>query len=206
MPAPTLMHQTAAGAHGGSVIILGVPPSRTPAPSTPDARPAAFDVAAAYDAHASELFGFAVNALRDRSAAEDCVQETFLRAWRSRDQHDPGRSSVRTWLFAIVRNLVRDRFRTLARSPHVVAIEEGSDVPSRDRDPIERLAILEALATLSREHREAVVAIHLVGLSYAELAETLGVPIATLRTRTLYGLRALRAHIEEGEVADVRRP
>ncbi len=67
-----------------------------------------FDVAAAYDEHASAMLGFAVNALRDRTLAEDCVQETFLRAWRARARFEPRRGSLRTWLFAIERNVIVD--------------------------------------------------------------------------------------------------
>lgn len=161
-----------------------------------------FDLTDAYDAHAGELFGFAVNALRDRSAAEECVQEAFLRAWRARARYDSSRSTVRTWLFAILRNLVRDRHRSTARSPLTVATDEAAEAPAEHQDPTERLAVLEALATLSREHRQAVVAIHLIGASYTELSESTATPVATLRTRTFYALRALRRHFEEGGVRD----
>lgn len=170
------------------MVPLAVPPSG-----------ASLDLGDAYDAHASELFGFALNALRDRGAAEDCIQEVFLRAWRSRGRYDPAQSSVRTWLFAITRNAIRDRFRTRQREPHAVGPDGLGDLPVEQPDPARRLMLVEALATLSREHRQAVVGIHLLGVSYAELSQALDVPIATLRTRTYYGLRALRTHFDQGE-------
>lgn len=217
---PTLSPVAVTGERCGSVVTLSVGRHDAPEGATAPARGAegteavadspdagtdatnAFDLADAYDAHAGELFGFAVNALRDRSTAEECVQESFLRAWRARASYDPSRATVRTWLFAIIRNLVRDRYRAAARAPLTVGTEEASDAPGEQSDPAERLAVLEALATLSREQRQAVVAIHLIGTSYAELSEATDVPVATLRTRTFYALRALRRHFEEGGATD----
>src|SRR5919202_7025532 len=58
---------------------------------------------ALYRTYAGELFGFALNALEDRGAAEEAVQEVFTRAWRSAERYDPARASVRTWLDQIAR-------------------------------------------------------------------------------------------------------
>lgn len=161
------------------------------------ATPSSFNLTDAYDDHGGHLFGFALNALRDRDAAEDCVQETFLRAWRSRQRYDPERASTRTWLFAIARNVIADVLRSRQRLPQVADTERLVDVPVHDADPVERLELAEALARLSREQRQAVVAIHLVGMTYGELSTALEVPAATLRTRAFYGLRALRRHLDE---------
>lgn len=171
--------------------------------------PPPIDLAAAFDAHGHALYGFAVNALRDRGVAEDCVQEAFLRAWRARDRFDPARASLRTWLFAIIRNVIADAMRARERMPRVhaergdAAAEPrpagGSDAPG---DPLERLAILEALATLSPPHREVLLAVHVYGLSYDELARRTGVAATTLRTRAYYALRALRPHLESPEGSD----
>ncbi|OZE15609.1 RNA polymerase [Rhodococcus sp. 05-2255-3B1] len=165
-----------------------------------------FDVAAAYDEHASAMLGFAVNALRDRTLAEDCVQETFFRAWRARSRFEPSRGSLRTWLFAIERNVIVDVQRSLTRMPmpasdRIEDIDRGSGGVTRDTSPDvdERLRIIAALALLSPEHREVVVAVHLGGSTYAELSESTGVAVRTLRTRTFYALRALRDHLDGQE-------
>ncbi|OZC73135.1 RNA polymerase [Rhodococcus sp. 06-418-5] len=165
-----------------------------------------FDVAAAYDEHASAMLGFAVNALRDRTLAEDCVQETFFRAWRARSRFEPSRGSLRTWLFAIERNVIVDVQRSLTRMPtpasdRIEDIDRGSGGVTRDTSPDvdERLRIIAALALLSPEHRQVVVAVHLGGSTYAELSESTGVAVRTLRTRTFYALRALRDHLDGQE-------
>lgn len=161
--------------------------------------PSAFDLAAEYDAHGGALFGYAINVLRDRPLAEDCVQETFLRAWRARDRFDPTRGGVRTWLFAIQRNVIVDVQRAQQRLPRLVTGEEVEDAPAELGDALDRLAIVEALAKLSEEHRSAFVAIHVDGRSYAEASERSGVPVGTLRSRVFYAVRALRTHIDGEE-------
>src|ERR687891_574390 len=71
----------------------------------------------AYAAHARELYGFAHRSLGDAGLAEEAVQETFVRAWRAGDRFDPEIGSLRTWLFAIVRNIIIDLSRARAARP-----------------------------------------------------------------------------------------
>lgn len=185
----------------GSVITLAEHRLRQRAPlRAVDAQATAtFDLAAEYDAHSRALFGFAINALRDRQLAEDCVQETFLRAWRARDRYDGDRATARTWLFAIERNVIVDVQRSQQRLPRTAPPEAVEHVPAESVDTLERLRMAEALAKLTPEHRGVIVAVHLDGQSYAELSAASGVPIATLRTRAFYALRALREHIDGQE-------
>lgn len=159
-----------------------------------------FDVSTAYDDHVGALYGFALNALDDRFLAEDCVQEVFIRAWRAADRYDPGRASVRTWLFAIARRVVIDVYRARQRRPAPAQLTAAPEIP----DPADefdsrltRLVVYQALATLSPSHREVIVEVQMCGVGYAELAARTGVPVATLRTRMYHGLRALRAALEE---------
>ncbi|WJL95973.1 sigma-70 family RNA polymerase sigma factor [Microbacterium sp. ET2] len=161
--------------------------------------PEDFDVRRAFAENGNALLGYAVNALRDRPLAEDCVQETFLRAWRSRDRFDAARATERTWLFAIARNVIVDALRARARLPRI-----GDDAELETRmadaiDPLERLGIIEGLAALSDAHRTVVVAVHVEGRSYQELADATGIPVATWRTRAFHGLRALRRHLQGTE-------
>ncbi len=172
-----------------------------PARARTSAAPA-FDATRAFDDHASALLGFTVNALRDRHLAEDCVQETFLRAWRARDRFDGDRATERTWLFAIARNVIADALRARSRMPRIGGDDELEDLRADTADPLERLRIVEGLARLSAPHREVVVAIHVHGRSYQELSDATGVPVATWRTRAFHALRALRGYLEGTEEAD----
>lgn len=158
-----------------------------------------FDAARAFDAHGSVLLGFAVNALSDRPLAEDCVQETFLRAWRARDRFDSDRASERTWLFAIARNVVADALRARSRMPRIGGDDELETRSAPETDPLERLQILEGLARLSDAHREVILAVHLHGRTYQELSDATGVPVPTWRTRAYHALRSLRGYLEDTE-------
>ncbi|WP_146340274.1 RNA polymerase sigma factor [Nesterenkonia sp. NBAIMH1] len=161
----------------------------------------AFDLSEAYLQHGRELFLFARNAVSDAGTAEEITQETFTKAWRSQERFDGRYGSVRTWLFAIARNVIKDAYRRSARIPEPTpnpADGIGASEPSRIHD---RLELIEALAQLSIEQRQAVVAVHVLGWSYAELSESVNVPVSTLRSRTFHGLSALRRLMEEADHA-----
>ncbi|EXF25829.1 sigma factor [Nesterenkonia sp. AN1] len=180
---------------------LGTKTSHVAAPPKQAAEDAPFDVREAYAAHGAALFAFAFNGLGDRTDAEDCVQEAFIRAWKGRERYSSSRGSVRTWLFAIERNLIIDALRSRSRRPSPSGeqkIESASEPVTEDLLIVERLAIYEALAGLSVEHREVIVAVKLDGMDYQELSERTGIPIATLRTRMYYGLRSLRKTLGDG--------
>ena len=150
----------------------------------------------AYAAHAGELYGFALRSLEDPELAEDAVQDTFLRAWRAGDRYDPELGSLRTWLFAILRNVIIDLSRARASRPTVTA-----ELPELGHEPFEEILLTwqveEALRRIGEQHRLARVETHLRGRSHAEVARELGVPEGTIKSRVYYGLRALRNALEE---------
>jgi RNA polymerase sigma-70 factor (ECF subfamily) len=154
---------------------------------------------AAYDEHGGELFGFAYRSLHDAGLAEEAVQETFVRGWRSADRFDPARGSLRTWLFAICRNVVVDLSR--ARSIRPAMADRGPTDHAAPDDDLERAlmtsVIEEALQQDSERHRQVVVEVHLRGRPIAEVARDLGVPPGTVHSRLYYGLKALGVVLEE---------
>jgi RNA polymerase sigma-70 factor (ECF subfamily) len=161
-----------------------------------------FDVRAAYAAHGAELYRFALRQLGDGGAAQDVVQEVFLRAWRAADGYDPQLSSLRTWLFAIARNVVVDEARRFAVRPWQRTLTEGpgTDVPGVvgiDEAVVDAWVVEEALRRIGEDHRSAIVQTHLRGRPHAEVAAELGIPVGTLRSRVFYGMRALRLAMEE---------
>ena len=80
---------------------------------------------------AGELYGFALNALGERGAAEELVQEVFTRAWRHAEAYDPTRGSVRTWLYQIARHAIIDTRRRAAVRPALALHEPGAEAASR---------------------------------------------------------------------------
>jgi RNA polymerase sigma-70 factor (ECF subfamily) len=154
------------------------------------------DVREAYAAHAAELYGFAVRSLGDAGLAEEAVQETFLRAWRAGDRFDPQLGSLRTWLFAILRNVVIDLGRARAVRPGVA---DGGIEPSVEPfdEALLSWQVEEALRRIGDQHRRVLVETYYRGRPYAEIAKELGVPEGTVKSRVYYGLRALRVALEE---------
>jgi RNA polymerase sigma-70 factor (ECF subfamily) len=156
----------------------------------------------AYEAHGAELFRFARRALGDAGQAEDAVQEAFVRAWRASARYDPARASQRTWLFAILRNVVIDQIRARRNRPgpardgegrHAGAVHGGDEAIDQI---LTGWQVDAALLTLAEEHRRALVEVHWRGRPYAEVAADLGVPEGTVKSRVYYGLRALRSALE----------
>lgn len=155
---------------------------------------------ASYDAHGPELYRFARRSLGDPGLAEEAVQEAFVRAWRAAATYDPARSSQRTWLFAILRNVVIDLARARRVRPMLATADDVAAEGVAGDDEIDRVLtswqVEAALAELDADHRRALVEVHWRGRPYAEVAEALGIPAGTVKSRVYYGLRALRGALE----------
>ena len=158
-------------------------------------------VRAVYAAHGDELYRFALRSLGDRGLAEEAVQETFVRAWQAADRFDEALGSLRTWLFAIVRNVVIDLSRARAVRPALAPSSPDRDVIDLTDDSVDRILgawqVEEALRMLSDEHRVVLVEVHYRGRPYGEVATQLGVPVGTVKSRVFYALKAMRLALEE---------
>jgi RNA polymerase sigma-70 factor, ECF subfamily len=157
-------------------------------------------VATLYDRFAGPLYGFGMQRLGDAELAEQLVQDVMTRVWRHAGRYDPSRGSVATWVFAIARTAAVDLHRRRRRRPTPVPPE---DTPSAV-DELDRLLQAElvraALDRLSPEHREVLELAHLRGWTQAEIAQRLGLPVGTVKSRAYYALHAFRLACEELEV------
>jgi RNA polymerase sigma-70 factor (ECF subfamily) len=150
------------------------------------------DLREAYAAHSGELYGFAVRSLSDTALAEEAVQETFLRAWRAGDRFDAEAGSLRTRLFAILREVVIDLGRARA-------VADGGVEPSVETLEQSLLAwqVEEAMRRIGEQDRQILVETYYRGRPYAEVATELGLPEGTVKSRVYSGLRALKVALEE---------
>lgn len=141
--------------------------------------------------------------LGDADAAEDAVQDAFVRAYRALGRLEEG-SAFGPWFRTILRNLCLDRLRAprLARrtdwpppASHRSVWNEAVGTGRLERAELAR-TVRDALGALSDEHRLALVLKEMDGLSYAEIAETIGVPVGTVASRLHHARSALRAVFE----------
>lgn len=160
------------------------------------------ELSRAFNEYGGQMIGLAWRSLGDRGLAEEAVQETFLRAWRSRHRYDPELGTLRSWLFAIERRTVIDLARRRAAEPGATSDpEDGRDVVAAADEVVER-GILgwqmeEAIRRLRHEHREVLVECYFRQRPGREVAEALGVPEGTVRSRLFYALKSLRLTMEE---------
>ena len=181
-------------------------------------------LAVLYDRYVDSIFAAARRSTSDRGVAEDVVQETFLALWDRADTFDPTMGSLGGWLRTIARNRSVDRLRAAARRPTLVpypisASTGEPDVASLDRiatpgtvmagsvparTPEEgltsaetRRAIQAALAAMPPDEREVIVLAYADELTQSEIAERLGWPLGTVKTRTRRALARLRAALAD---------
>jgi RNA polymerase sigma-70 factor (ECF subfamily) len=151
-----------------------------------------------YSQYANPLLGVAMKLTGgDRHWAEDVVQETLLRAWRHADVlMATGESrSLMPWLATVARRIVINDWRGRGVRPKEVDDASlGMTAVSDDTErSLHRLVLLDALARLTPAHRRVVVERYLHGRSIAEIAQIVGVPPGTVKSRMYYALRVMRA-------------
>lgn len=159
--------------------------------STPSRRDADLALERLYRRHRADVFRFALRAVRDREEAEDVTQAAFLNAYRALLRGRAPRSP-RAWLLAIAENVRRSRLRG-RRDELPLALVEAT-VAARDSS-VDAAEIRTALERLPASQREAVVLRELAGLSYAEIADTLGVSVGSVQMLVFRGRRALRGQL-----------
>ena len=154
-----------------------------------------------YRRYSRPVFGLALRRLGDRGRAEDAVQETFTSIWRSAGSYDPERGRGAPWLYAVARNAISDRGRAKSEPP-----AEAPDQPSGGVGPDDvaeqswvSWRVHRALEDLTDHERSLIELAYWGGLSQSEIANMLGMPLGTVKTRTRAALARL-ADALEGEL------
>jgi RNA polymerase sigma-70 factor (ECF subfamily) len=154
-----------------------------------------------YDRLGGIAYGLALKILRDAALAEDAVQEAFLQAWRSAGAYRPERAKASTWLLTfvhrravdLVRREERRRAEPIASFPEPPGPGADEAVATRSRREI----VQNALRRLPAEQREPIELAYYGGLTQSELAERLGQPLGTIKSRMFTGLSQLRGLLAE---------
>lgn len=157
-----------------------------------------------YDRYHRQCFAFALRILGSEEDAQEAVQETFVRVWRSAAQYDAAKAGVGGWVLSITRNLCIDELRRRRRRVAEVPALEGAFEragPERTDMEAERAIIGEqvraALQSLSTEQRRAIELVYFHGLTSQEVGRVLNVPAPTVRSRLRLGLLKLGGLLQE---------
>jgi RNA polymerase sigma-70 factor (ECF subfamily) len=154
-----------------------------------------------YDRFGRTAYGLARRILRDDSLAEDAVQDAFMSVWRGAGRFVPERAKASTWLLTLVHrravDLVRREDRRRAEPLELAGEVATDDDPAWQR--LERERILDALRRLPDPQREAIELAYYGGFTQSELADRLGQPIGTIKSRMFTGLARLRELLHESE-------
>jgi len=164
---------------------------------------------AVYDRHSRVAYSLAFRLLGDRQSAEDLVQDAFLVVWRNAAAYTPSRGSVRNWLLSIVHNRGIDRLRTLAAMARRREALEGAELRRPDQADAADLGIGRAIAGRMREELsrlpgdqfEVLKLAYYGGFTHHEIAEMLGLPLGTVKSRLRLGLERLRRELGAAEAA-----
>lgn len=158
--------------------------------------------AALYQQTSSKLYGICLRMLPARGDAEDALQEVYTSVWRRAGSFDPARAAAMTWLITLARNQCIDRLRQHRES----ALDDATAQQLVDPDPLppaateasqERQRLEHCLGTLADQQRSAVRAAFFSGATYNQLADRLGVPLATMKSWIRRSLIRLRACLEQ---------
>lgn len=161
-------------------------------------------LASLYDRHGGAMLGLGFRILSDRGEAEELLHDVFLEAWKRAGDYDPGRGSVRAWLMLRMRSRCLDRVKSAARSrtaPMGSKVETtAGTVPAKAGDQADAQRVHGALAELPDDQRRVLELGYFAGLSCSEMADSLGIPIGTVKSRLHAALKKLRAAFRVDEV------
>jgi RNA polymerase sigma factor (sigma-70 family) len=146
------------------------------------------------------VFGLTLSILRDRGAAEEAAQETFVRAWRHASAFDPRRGTVAAWLLTIARNtsinmLPARRFDPIDPDVLLAMAARRSHGDGTDARVVESELLREALARLPPEQRRALLLAAFYGFTAKEVSELDGLPLGTVKTRIRSAMMKLRSQL-----------
>ena len=159
-----------------------------------------------YERYSRAVYSFSLRIVGDAQVAEEILQEVFVRAWQQGGSFQAARGSLITWLLSITHNLSIDEVRRRKRRPQKADAEEpetilaslpdeGSDVEEEVWLSSLRVSIQDALQQLPAAQREAIELAYFQGLTQREIADVLGEPLGTIKTRMRLGMLKLREQL-----------
>jgi RNA polymerase sigma-70 factor, ECF subfamily len=154
-------------------------------------------VAELYRRYGRRLYRFGVQNLGNEGLAEEMVQETFVRLWRTAGRFEADKAKVGTYLYVIARSVAADIRKRPSSRPLLPVEDVVAPTPDSVDQILDSMIVREAFEALGPAHASVIRLAHEEGLTQTQIAERLGLPLGTVKTRTFHGLRALRAALIE---------
>ncbi len=161
-----------------------------------------------YDRHGRAAYSLSYRMMGERQAAEDLVQDAFLKVWRGAASYRTERGSVRTWILSIVHNRGIDQLRSLASRRRTQNKVEASAPTSQPSEAFaqtwrnsQREQVREALGTLPEEQLKILELAYFSGYTHVEISEMLDLPLGTVKGRMRLGLKKIRDYFDSPDVA-----
>lgn len=155
-------------------------------------------VKAVYEKFRGPVFAIAISILRDRELAADATQQTFIKAWKAASTYDPDRS-IKPWIYAIARRTAIDIYRKRSR----VVVKDDVDTVTLPRGLVTAWEVFEVRAAVDElpdDERQVIKMSHFDGLTHQEIADAIGIPLGTVKSRSYRAhqrLIELLKHLEE---------
>lgn len=159
---------------------------------------------ALYDRYSAKAYGYALKLCRAPHLAEDAVQSAFVTVWEKRELYDADRAEFQSWFFAILRNRCIDLLRRERPGFPIDSIEALPDSRASLEELAENLLLQRSVTRLPERFREVILLAYFGGYTHVQLAELLGLPLGTVKSRIRLGLEKLAEVLKrEGEHGEV---
>lgn len=158
-------------------------------------------LATLYDAYSGALNGVILRVVRNNDLAQEVLQDTFVKIWRSAGAYDPAKGRPFTWMMNIARNAAIDMVRSAAVR-HSGSVRSLDDVVYRTghddvREQMDDAGVKDVVMDLKPEHRELIELAYYQGFSQQEIADNTGIPLGTVKSRTRAALLELRTQLKD---------
>jgi RNA polymerase sigma-70 factor (ECF subfamily) len=147
-----------------------------------------------YDRYSAALFGVIKKVVTDEAAAEDLLQEVFLKIWRAGTQYNADKGRLFTWMMQVARNAAIDHIRSKRHRESIQTdeLDVHTVVNEQVSTPVDHIGLKEVVATLKPEQQEVLDLLYFGGLTQEQAAEELGIPLGTVKTRARTAVQQLR--------------
>ena len=151
-----------------------------------------------YDNYSDALYGIICRMVNNNTAAEDLLQDAFVKIWKNIDSYDPAKGTLFTWMINIARHICIDYLRSKQYKQQMKVVENGFDKAEISTSPLEpnyhitNTELHKVTQKLEIKHRQVIEMVYFRGYTHEEVAQILNIPVGTVKTRSRAGLKQLR--------------